>query len=123
MPLAKPISPVLQREHTLAKGLVLAWPLFENSGKSAYDLSGNGYTGTFTGNWTGGPSGAAAHTDGSTTDISRFSSSAAPPVPNVQTGDFTVALRFTVSTLGGYTPVFDFYDAQSGRMLSLFLNA
>jgi hypothetical protein len=61
MPLAKPISPVLQRGHPLAAGLVAAWPFHEGSGGTLNDLGPNQYTGTAINgrNWGGGDFGSA----------------------------------------------------------------
>ena len=45
----KPILPVLQQAHPLARGLVGAWLFFERGGTTLYDLSGNNNKGTLTG--------------------------------------------------------------------------
>src|SRR3990172_6604087 len=44
----KPILPVLQQAHPLARGLVGAWLFFERGGTTLYDLSGNNNKGTLT---------------------------------------------------------------------------
>src|SRR3990172_4042051 len=44
----KPILPVLQQAHPLARGLVAAWLFFERGGSIVYDLSGNNNYGTLT---------------------------------------------------------------------------
>jgi hypothetical protein len=131
--IVKPVSPVLQRDNPLANGMVLAWLFSEGSGNSAYNYAaglqlpaptsgtGNPYTGLFTGTWAGGPSGSTVHTD-SSTEVLFFSNTALTP-PNIQTGDFTVAVRFLLTTLGSYTPIFDANDAALNRMFSLFVNA
>jgi hypothetical protein len=122
MPLAKPAWPILQRGDLLSVGLQLAWAFYENTGGTVNDLGGNRYNAAFNGNWTGGPSGAAAHTDGSSTQVSLVRTTG-QTYPNIQTGDFTVATRFLVTTLGSYTPLFDSFDSTLARLYSLFLNA
>jgi hypothetical protein len=60
MALAKPVSPVLQRGHTLAqRGIAAAFPFYEGSGNKLYDLSANSNHGTLQNAppWTGGPFG------------------------------------------------------------------
>jgi len=67
MGVAKPASPLLDRGHPLAQGLLRTYPVYEGSGLNLRDLSGNDATGTFTGSgltWGKGPSGYALDFDG-----------------------------------------------------------
>jgi hypothetical protein len=118
MALAKPVSPVLQRDNSLAFGLKCGLPLGEGSGGNVYDLSGQRNNGAFTGTRSGGPFGSAIVTNGSTTEANITNSTSL----NVQAGDFTVSVGFTANSLSSYTALFD-KGASGSRDLSLLLNA
>jgi hypothetical protein len=68
VPLAKPVSPILQRGHPLARGLVYAWNFAEGGGKDVADgVAGiNNATVIGTPSWVASPWGAALSFDGST---------------------------------------------------------
>lgn len=68
MPLAKPVSPILQRGHPLARGLVYAWNFAEGGGKNVVEGVAGINNGTVNGtpSWVGSPWGAALSFDGST---------------------------------------------------------
>jgi hypothetical protein len=120
----KPRVPKLSPRHPQARGLALDWPLYEGGGASAHDLTSNAYTGTLTGTWAAGRFGWGAKTNGSTTEISLVRTTGQTNFPNIQIGDFTIAVGFLVTTLGSYTPIFDCYDSvAAARNYSLFLNA
>ena len=63
----------LVKGHLLSRRLVGYWPLNEGSGKTVFDLSGNGHTGTFQGtapSWTSGQFGPAVLLPGDDESIS-----------------------------------------------------
>jgi hypothetical protein len=122
MALVKPEWPALQRDNPLSRGIQVMWALSEGSGNKVSDLSGNQFNPTFNGTWLSGPAGSTAHTDGSSTQVV-LTRTPGQLSPNIQAGDFTVALRFLVTTLGSYTIIFDGFDDFYGRIYSLFLNA
>jgi hypothetical protein len=61
MAIIKPPFPRIERSRPLTRGIVGAWPFYEGSGPTAFDLSGNGNKGTLTGGptWVGGNAGWA----------------------------------------------------------------
>lgn len=116
MPLAKPTSPVLQRDLALERGVVAAYPLFEGAGNSVAELGGRNNRAALTAtSWVGSPFGAALSFNGSTSTLQSGTT-----FPAIDAADFTVAVLFCPTSIpGNYTCLFD----NAGRDPSAFFNA
>lgn len=111
MPLAKPVSPVLQRDLPLARGLVGAWPLSEGSGTVVRDLAGRNH-GTIQGGapWVRGPFGSALSFNGTSQFINTGNQS---PINNGST-DLTVAAFINRTSTGANTDQIIANDKDTG---------
>jgi hypothetical protein len=89
MAFAKPVAPVLQRGHPLARGLVAAYPFYEGSGGALNDLSGNQNRGALQNSpsWGGGLFGSSLSFNG----INQSVSFSGAPVNFQDTSAFSVA--------------------------------
>src|ERR1700722_8824684 len=96
--IAKPISPMLQRQKPVTNGLALGLPFTEGSGTTVYDQSGNGNNGTLSGGvtWAGGPSGWTLNFNGSTGYVTYPLAKAAPALSK-----FTLMTWFGCNALTG----------------------
>jgi hypothetical protein len=98
MAFAKPVAPVLQRGHPLARGLVAAYPFYEGSGGALNDLSGNRNTGSLTNGptWSGGQAGTSLLFNGSSQRVD------IPNAPSLNPAFITIAAWVRSNAAGGF---------------------
>jgi Concanavalin A-like lectin/glucanases superfamily len=100
------------------------WPLNESSGTTAFDLSGNGNNGTYSGSFTVGNAGLLL----GTADTCANFTGGKMVVPDVAplrlgAGNISIECWINVSSLAAYASLFDAGSSATNRFYSCFLNA